>query len=109
MALVVGLVAVAGPEARGDIPPLPGDRERLFLNIIETSGHPCVQVGSFKSAADSDAETYTKAGLDAFTVECINGKTYLVAMAPRRPGPPQLDPGGKPISPPAPVVKEIEK
>jgi len=111
MMLVVGLAAIAVSEARGDVPPLPGERERLFLNIIETSGHPCVQVGSYKSATGGDAETYTKAGLDAFTVECTNGKTYLVAIAPRRPGPPQpqLDPRGNPISPPAPEVKEIEK
>jgi hypothetical protein len=109
MALVVGLGAIAVPEARGDVPPRPGDQERLFLNLIEASGHACGQVGSFKSATSSDAETYTKAGLDAFTVECTNGKTYLVAIAPRRPGPPQLDPSGKPITSPAPEVKEIEK
>jgi hypothetical protein len=109
MALAVGLVAVVIPQARGDIPPRPGDQERLFLDLIETSGHACGQVGSFQSATGSDAETYTKAGLDAFTVACTNGKTYLVAVAQRRPGPPLLDPSGKPVSQPAPVVKEVDK
>jgi hypothetical protein len=107
MALAFGLGAVAAPAARGDIPPLPGEQEHRLLNVIETSGHPCVQVGSFKPATGSDAKSY--AGFDSFTVECTNGKSYLVALPQRHYGPPLLDPSGKPIPSPDPVVKELEK
>ncbi len=107
--LVVGLGVVAAPGARADIPPLPGEQERVLLNVVDTTGHVCVKVTSYKSATGTDAETYGKAGLDPFIVECSNGKTYLVALPQRRPGPPQLDPDGKPIPAPASVVKEIEK
>ena len=107
IALGFGLVAIPG--ARGDIPPLPGEQERHLLDVIETSGHRCVQVGSYKPATGSDAKTYATAGFDPFTVECTNGKTYLVALPQRRYGPPPLDPSGKPIPLPEPEVKELGK
>lgn len=103
-ALASGLIAVAA--ARGDIPPAPGEQERYLLSVIERADHPCGKVASFKSAPDADAPS---ADLDAFTVACTNGKTYLVAVPRRRPGPPLLDPGGKPVPYPDPVVKEINK
>lgn len=106
-ALVSGLTAVAS--ARGDIPPLPGEQERYLLRVIEGANHPCGKVSSFKSATGSDADHYADQGLDAFTVACSNGKTYLVAVPPRRPGPPRLDPSGKPIPYPDPVVKEVSR
>jgi hypothetical protein len=106
-ALVVGLGAVVAPGAQADIPPLPGEQESVLLNVVETSGHLCVKVTSYKPATGADTETYGKAGLDPFTVECGNGKTYLVAI-PRR-GRPRFDPSGKPLPAPPPVVKEIEK
>lgn len=104
IALALGLAAV--PAARADMPPLPGEQERYLLSVIEAAGHPCGKVGSFKSAQDADAPS---ADLDAFTVSCTNGQTYLVAVPRRRPGPPLLDPSGKPVPYPDPVVKEINK
>jgi hypothetical protein len=104
LALALGLAAV--PAARGDIPPLPGEQERYLLSVIESAGHPCGKVGSFKSAPDADAPS---ADLHAFRVACTNGKTYLVAVPRRRPGPPLLDPSGKPVPYPDPVVKEVNR
>jgi hypothetical protein len=105
IALSFGLVATQG--ARGDIPPLPGEQERLFLDVIESSGHRCANVGSYKPATGDDAATYGKAWLNPFIVECINGKSYLVAVPLRRP--PRLDADGKPLPPPAPIVKELDR
>jgi hypothetical protein len=106
-ALVSGLTAVT--LARGDIPPLPGEQERYLLRVIEGANQACGKVSSFKSATGSDADRYADQGLNAFTVACSNGKTYLVAVPQRRPGPPQLDPSGKPIPYPDPVVKEVSR
>jgi hypothetical protein len=107
LALGLGLAAV-GP-ARGDIPPLPGQQEAYLLSVIERANHPCGKVSSFKSATGGDADHYADQGLDAFTVTCSNGKTYLVAVPQRRPGPPLLDPSGKPVPYPDPVVKEVSR
>jgi len=86
---------------------LPGEQERYLLGVIEAANQPCGKVGSFNAATGSDAETYVSQGLDAFVVTCANGKTYLVAVPRRRPGPPILDPSGKPVPYPGPVVKAI--
>src|ERR1700686_3877498 len=104
LALALGLTAASS--ARGDIPPRPGEQERYLQSVIEAAGHPCGKVGSFKSAPDADAPS---ADLDAFTVACTNGKTYLVAVPRRRPGPPLPDPSGKPVPYPDPVVKEVNR
>ena len=106
-ALASGLIAVA--PARGDIPPAPGEQERYLLNVIERADHPCGKVGSYRAASGSDADTYISQGLDPFIVTCSNGKTYLVAVPQRRPGPPLLDPSGKPVSYPDPMVKEVNR
>jgi len=103
--LVSGLAAVTS--ARGDIPSPPGEKERYLLSVIESANHPCGKVGSYTTATGSDAEAYANQGLDPFIVACTNGKTYLVGVAQRRPGPPLLDPSGKPVPYPDPVVKEI--
>ena len=105
--VVFGLAAMA--PARADIPPLPGQKEAYLLRVIEDANHPCGKVGSYKSASGADADTYAKQGLDAFIASCTNGKVYLVAVPQRRPGPPQLDPNGKPIPYPDPVVKEVSR
>ena len=98
---------MAIPGARGDIPPLPGEQERLFLDVIENSGHRCGKVGSYQAATGDDAASYGKAWLNPFIVQCVNGKSYLVAIPLRRP--PRLDADGKPLPQPAPVVKEQDK
>lgn len=111
------LVAIAAPmcaliavtAARGDIPPPPGEQERYLLSVIEGANHPCGKVASYKEASGSDADALAKQGLDAFDVTCANGKSYLVGIARRRPGPPLLDPSGKPVPYPDPVVKEIAR
>jgi hypothetical protein len=103
--LVLGLAAV--PRARADIPPLPGEQERYLASVIEAANHPCGKVSSYKNGAGSDAGDYAKGGLDAFVASCSNGKTYLVAVPQRRPGPPLLDPHGMPVPYPDPVVKEL--
>ena|SRR5579864_419283 len=104
-AMVSGLAAVA--PARGDIPPPPGEQERYLLSVIERADHPCGKVSSYTSANGGAADAYTNQGLDPFIVTCSNGKKYLVAVPQRRPGPPQLDPSGKPIPYPDPDVKEV--
>jgi hypothetical protein len=104
IALALGLAAASA--ARGDIPPQPGEQERYLLSVIESAGHPCGKVGSFRPAQDADVPS---AELDAVTVACTNGKTYLVAVPRRRPGPPLLDPSGKPVPYPDPVVKEVNR
>jgi hypothetical protein len=106
-AVTLGLLAAFG--ARGDIPPLPGEQERMFFNLIESAGHRCGKVGSYTAGTGSQADDYTSRELDAFVVSCINGKSYLVAVPRRRHGPPILDPSGQPVPYPDPVVKEIEK
>ena len=103
MALGLGL---AVPAARADIPPLPGEQERQLASVIEAAGLRCGKVASFKPAQDADISS---ADMDAFTVVCTNGATYLVAVPRRRPGPPILDPSGKPLPYPDPVVKQIGK
>jgi len=103
--LVLGLAVV--PFARADIPPLPGEQERYLASVIEAANHPCGKVSVYKNGAGSDAGDYAKDGLDAFVASCSNGKTYLVAVPRRRPGPPLLDPSGKPVPYPDPVVKEL--
>jgi hypothetical protein len=107
MALVLGLAAIV--PARADIPPLPGQQEAYLLRVIEDANYACGKVGSFKAASGGDADTYAKQGLDAFIAICANGKTYLVAVPRRRPGPPLLDPSGKPVPYPDPVVKEVNR
>jgi hypothetical protein len=107
VALASGLIAVAA--ARGDIPPLPGEQERYLLSVIERANHPCGKVSSYRETSGSDADAYTSQGLDPFIVTCSNGKTYLVAVPQRRPGPPLLDPSGKPVPYPDPVVKEVSR
>lgn len=106
-ALALGL-AIA-PGVRTDIPPAPGEQQATLLRVIEDAGHACDKVASFAAASGSEADTYANQGLDAFNVTCGNGKTYLVAVPQRRPGPPQLDPSGKPVPLPAPVVKEVDQ
>jgi hypothetical protein len=103
IALVFGFSAIG--VASADIPPLPGEQERYLLSVIERANHPCGKVGSYK-AAGSDADGISDE-LDAFDVSCGNGKTYLVAVPRRRPGPPLLDPRGMPVPYPDPVVKEM--
>lgn len=105
--VVFGLAAIA--PAHADIPPLPGQQEAYLLRVIEDANYACGKVRSFKTASGSDADTYEKQGLDPFIATCANGKTYLVAVSQRRPGPPQLDPNGKPIPYPDPVVKEVTR
>ena len=107
IALIFGLSAIGA--ARADIPPLPGEQERYLLSVIEAANHPCGKVGSYNAATGNDAETYSSQGLDAFIVTCANGKTYLVAVPQRRHGPPLLDPSGKPVPYPDPVVKEVNQ
>jgi hypothetical protein len=102
--LAVGLAAISG--ARADIPPLPGEQERLFLNLIESAGHACGKVDSYKPATGDDAAAYAKDWLNPFVATCANGKIYVVAI-PRRP--PRLDAEGKLLPPPAIVVKEVDK
>ncbi len=104
IALVFGVSAIG--VASADIPPLPGEQQRYLLSVIESANHPCGELGSYTAATGSDADNYTSQGLDAFVVSCSNGKTYLVAVPRRRPGPPLLDPSGKPVPSPEPVVKE---
>jgi hypothetical protein len=104
VALGLGLAAASG--TRADIPPLPGERERQFLDVIESAGHPCAKVGSFKYAGSEEIAAYAKAWLDPFVVECANGKTYLVAIPYHRP---RLDSDGNIMPPPAPVVKEMAR
>ncbi len=48
-------------------------------------------------------------GSTPLTSPAANGKSYLVAVPRRRPGPPLLDPSGKPVPYPDPVVKEINR
>jgi hypothetical protein len=105
--VVFGLAAIV--PASADIPPQPGDQERYLLRVIEDANHACGKVTSFKAASGGDADNYEKQGLDAFIATCANGKTYLVAVPQRRRGPPQLDPNGKPIPGPDPVVKEVSR
>jgi hypothetical protein len=105
VALVSGLAAATS--AHGDIPSPPGEQERYLLSVIERADHVCDKVRSYTPATGSDADTYANLGLDPFIVACTNGKTYLVGVAQRRPGPPLLDPSGKPVPYPDPVVKEI--
>jgi hypothetical protein len=107
IALALGLAAASA--ARGDIPPQPGEQERYLLSVIERASHVCDKVRSYTPATGSDADTYANQGLDSFIVACTNGKTYLVGVAQRRPGPPLLDPSGKPVSYPDPVVKEVNR
>jgi hypothetical protein len=104
MALGLGLAAVS--PARADIPPLPGEQERYLLSLIEGANHPCGKVASYKPASGADADSYVRDELDPFVVTCTSGQTYLVAVPRRRPGPPMLDPSGKPVPYPDPVVKE---
>lgn len=103
--LVFGFSAIG--VARADIPPLPGERERQLLYTIEHANYPCGKVDSYKSATGSDADGYEREGLDAYVVSCGNGKTYLVALPRRRPGPPLTGPNGLPVPYPDPVVKPI--
>lgn len=105
IALVFGFSATG--VARADMPPLPGEQERQLLNTIERASYPCGKVESFKSAPDSDVDRYAREGLDAYVVSCGNGKTYLVALPRRRPGPPLRDPNGMPVPYPDPVVKPM--
>jgi hypothetical protein len=104
IALVSGFCALG--VARADIPPLPGEQERLFLNLIESAGHACGKVDSYKPATGDDAAAYAKDWLNPFVATCANGKIYVVAI-PRRP--PRLDAEGKLLPPPAIVVKEVDK
>jgi hypothetical protein len=104
IALVFGFAAIG--VASADIPPLPGEQERDLLNVIERANHPCGKVDSYKTATGRDADSISDE-LDAFDVSCSNGKTYLVAVPRRRPGPPLLDPKGMPVPYPDPVVKEM--
>ncbi|HEV2187158.1 MAG TPA: hypothetical protein VGR70_08110 [Stellaceae bacterium] len=106
-ALVSGLIAVAS--ARGDIPPAPGEQERGLLILIERANHPCGKVDSYRETSGSDVDAYISQGLEPFIVTCTSGKTFLVAVPKRRPGPPLLDPSGKPVPYPDPVVKEISR
>ena len=107
LALVLALTAIG--LARADIPPLPGEQERYLLSVIEAANYQCGKVASYKGATGSDADAYANQGLDAFIAACANGKTYLVAVPRRRPGPPLLDPSGKPVPYPEPVVKEVTR
>jgi hypothetical protein len=107
VSVMLGLGLAAMSPARADIPPLPGEQERNLLSLIEGANHPCGKVGSYKSASGADADSYISDGLDPFVVTCSNGTTFLVAVPRRRPGPPMLDPNGKPVPYPDPVVKQI--
>ncbi|HML10268.1 MAG TPA: hypothetical protein VK432_05360 [Stellaceae bacterium] len=98
--LAAALATVAAPAVWADSAPPPFLADRPFLEIIEKADSSCGQAVFHKPATGPDAEALTKLGLEAFVVECLNRKNYLVG---RRP----LDSDGKPMSAEAPVVREI--
>ena len=100
LVFTAALATGAGPPAQANSPPPPFLAERPFLEMIEKAGFPCGQAISHVPASGADADAIVKQGLEAFIVQCIGGKTYLV-------GRPRLRLDGHPLSAAAPVVKEI--
>jgi hypothetical protein len=98
--LAAALATHAGSLARADSPPPPFLAERPFFEMIEKAGFPCGQAVSHVPASGADADAIVKQGLEAFIVQCLGDKTYLV-------GRPRLGLDGHPLSVAASVVKEI--